>query len=492
MGTYRRTADGAKRVTLIAGDGIGPEVTRAARRAVDATGVRIAWEERPAGAQVFRAGNPTGVPQSTIDSLSETRVALKGPLETPVGFGEKSANVTLRKLFETYGNVRPIRELPGVKTPFSGRNIDLTVVRENVEDLYAGIEHLQTPGVAQCLKLMSKKGCDKIVRLAFEVALAEGRSSIHCATKANIMKQTEGLLKRTFEEVAAEYPTLKAHHLLVDNAAHQLVRAPEQFEVIVTSNMNGDILSDLTSGLIGGLGFAPGANLGADIAIFEAVHGTAPSIAGKDLANPTAELMSSVMLLRHLDELEAATALENAILATLEAGFYTGDVSPRGALGTTAFTDQVINHLGRAPRRAKPRPTRALRLPAVRRESAFVTSTARRVAGVDVFVESRESPGALGQALELHCEGTPLKLKMISNRGTQVYPLTGTETDCVDHWRCRFITRSQTHHLTDGELWHLVERIQRQFSWMHIEKLQEFDGVAGWTRAQGEGETLGA
>jgi len=484
---YRLDALGRKRVTLIAGDGIGPEVIGAARRLVDATGVRIAWEDCLAGAEVFRAGNPTGVPEATIDSLKATRVALKGPLETPIGFGEKSANVTLRKLFEMYGNIRPVRELPGVETPFSGRGIDLTVVRENVEDLYAGIEHMQTPGVAQCLKLMSRKGCEKVVRLAFEVARAEGRKSVHCATKANIMKLTEGLMKRTFEDVAREYPEIEARHMLVDNAAHQLVRAPEQFEVIVTSNMNGDILSDLTSGLIGGLGFAPGANIGSDVAMFEAVHGTAPTIAGRDLANPTAVILSAVMMLRHLDEGAAADRLAGAVQATFEAGFYTGDVRADGALGTRAFTDEVERRLDTP---ARVRPVTRLHIPQTPTPAVQVKH--RRTAGVDVFIESTDAPGEIGPVLDGLVAASSLRLKMISNRGTQVYPLTGTPTDCVDHWRCRFIARDDATSVSDREIWELVGKIQDHFSWMHIEKLQELDGKIGWTRAQGEGEVLGA
>jgi isocitrate dehydrogenase len=247
-------------VTVIPGDGSGPEVVRATQRVIEATRVPILWEEREAGKRVFERGIASGVPQETIESITKTRLVLKGPLETPIGFGEKSANVTLRKLFETYGNIRPVREFPGVRTPFSGRGIDLVVVRENVEDLYAGIEHMQTPSVAQCLKLISHKGCEKIARLAFEVARAEGRTRVTCVTKSNIMKLTEGMLKRVFEEVAKEYPDIEAQHMIVDNCAHQLVRRPEQFQVLVTTNMNGDILSDLTSGLIGGLGFAPSAN----------------------------------------------------------------------------------------------------------------------------------------------------------------------------------------------------------------------------------------
>ena len=265
------SVSGKRLVTLISGDGVGPEVVRAARRVVEATGAPVAWQECAAGAEVFRRGLLSGVPVETIESIRQTRVVLKGPLETPVGSGEKSANVTLRKLFETYANVRPVREFPGVPTPYSGRGIDLVVVRENVEDLYAGIEHMQTPGVAQCLKLMSRKGCEKIVRLAFELAIAEGRGTVHCATKANIMKLTEGLLKRTFEDVARDYADIAAEHIIVDNCAHQLVKRPEQFGVIVTSNMNGDILSDLTSGLVGGLGFAASANLGSEAAIFEEI-----------------------------------------------------------------------------------------------------------------------------------------------------------------------------------------------------------------------------
>src|SRR5271163_595039 len=251
-----------KTVTLIPGDGIGPECVEATCRIIEATGAPIEWDVRHAGASIFKQGLPSGVPQETIESISKTRVALKGPLETPIGFGEKSANVTLRKLFETYGNIRPVRELPGVKTPYSGRGIDLVVVRENVEDLYAGIEHMQTPGVAQCLKLISRKGCEKIVRLGFELARAEGRKRVHCASKSNIMKLTEGLLKRTFEEIAKEYPDIESQHIIIDNCAHQLVKKPEQFDVIVTSNMNGDIISDLAAGLVGGLGVAASANIG--------------------------------------------------------------------------------------------------------------------------------------------------------------------------------------------------------------------------------------
>jgi isocitrate dehydrogenase len=483
---YVLTPDGRKRVTVIPGDGIGPEVVAATRRIIDATGVRIAWEEHAAGASVFKQGIATGVPEATIRSIQETRVALKGPLETPVGYGEKSANVTLRKLFETYGNLRPVRELPGVKTPFSGRGIDLIVVRENVEDLYAGIEHMQTPGVAQCLKLISRKGCEKIVRLAFEVARAEGRKTVHCATKANIMKLTEGLMKRTFEEVAKEYPEIEAHHIIIDNCCHQLVRTPEQFDVIVTSNMNGDIMSDLTSGLIGGLGFAPGANIGSDVAIFEAVHGSAPKYAGKGVINPTAVLLSSLMMLRHLEEFDAAERIEHALLVTLAEGSYTRDVKVEGSLGTTAFADRIIANLGRKAEGWTVRRHQALHLPQVTERPDAVKATSRRLAGADIFLESAEASEELGQALVQAAEGTHFKLKMISNRGTRVFPHPGNLPDCVDHWRCRFVVRPEAAGATDGDLLALVQRVSEGRRWMHLEKLEELDGQPGWTKAQGE------
>jgi len=473
-------------VTLIAGDGIGPEVATSARRIVDATGAPIEWELHEAGAEVFKKGLPTGVPQDTIDSISRSRVVLKGPLETPVGFGEKSANVTLRKLFETYANIRPARELPGVVTPYSGRSIDLVVVRENIEDLYAGIEHMQTPGVAQCLKLISRKGCEKIVRLAFEFARAEGRGSVACATKANIMKLTEGLMKRTFEEIAPEYPDIESWHVIVDNCAHQLVKRPEQYDVIVTTNMNGDILSDLTSGLIGGLGFASSANIGSEAAIFEAVHGSAPKYAGKDVINPTAMIGAAVMMLRHLELFDEAARIENGLLATLEDGIVTRDVAgDEGSVGTVAFTDAIIERLDRQSPSYHAREFRPIKLPQVSSAAALVTASSRRTVGADVFVEWDGDAQELGRRIESTVDGTPLQLKIIDNRGTRVYPPTGTPTDCVDAWRCRFITRDGGD-LADADLLELLGRLTAPAAFTHVEKLHVFDGEDGFTKAQGE------
>jgi len=477
----------AYKVSIIPGDGIGPEVVKATRRIIDASGVKIDWEEVHAGASIFKKGIPSGVPDETIASIARTRCVLKGPLETPVGFGEKSANVTLRKLCETFANIRPVREFPGVNTPFSGRNLDIVVVRENVEDLYAGIEHMQTPGVAQCLKLISHKGCEKVIRVGFELARAEGRKSVHCATKANIMKMTEGMMKRVFEEVAKEYPDIRAEHIIIDNCAHQMVKKPEQFEVIITTNMNGDIISDLSSGLIGGLGFAPSANIGAGIAIFEAVHGSAPKYAGLDVANPTAVLLSGVLMLRHLGEIEKARMIENAVLATIEEKkSVTKDIpGVASPVGTQAYADAVIANFGKKPTRLEARDYRPLKMPPLPQGPVTIRPASRKTVGCDIFVETALDANSLGDKLTALAPQFGLKLKMISNRGTQVFPDKGAQTDCVDHWRCR--------HMATGDFpapekigAYLAAIEQAGLRWMHLEKLEEIDGKPGFTKAQGE------
>ncbi len=473
-------------VTVIPGDGIGPECVAAAVEIINATGVGIDWIERHAGERVFKQGIASGVPQDTIDSINSTRVVLKGPLGTPVGFGEKSANVTLRKLFETFANIRPVRELPGVVTPYTGQGIDLVVVRENVEDLYAGIEHMQTPDVAQCLKLISAKGSEKIIRTAFEFARSEGRQSLACATKANIMKLTEGEVKRTFERIAPEYPDIKSWHVIIDNCAHQLVKKPGQFDVIVTTNMNGDIISDLTSALVGGLGFAPSANLGNGIAIFEAVHGSAPKYAGKDVINPTAVILSGVMMLKYLGEFEAAAAVEHAVLTTLLDGKLTGDVVGYDkGVKTSEYTKAVIKNLGRKAEGWKVRTAKPIKMPELSRNQVFRPAKTKEVVGADIFVESAVVPAELGPSLEAISEGTPLKLKMISNRGTKVYPDGNPNIDCVSQHRCRFMTRSGQPIQFDDAL-ALSRKINETHEVCHIERLLRIDGADGFTKAQGE------
>ena len=474
-----------RKITILPGDGIGPEVVDAALAIITATGAAVEFEKCEAGARAFQKGIVTGIPKETIDSIERTRVVLKGPLETPIGFGNRSANVTLRTLFETYGNIRPVRELPGVQTAFTGRKLDIVIVRENIEDLYAGIEYMQTPGVAEGLKLISREGCEKIVKLAFAFAIAEERKAVHCATKSNIMKLTEGLLQHTFEEFAPHYPSITAKHILIDNCAHQLAMRPEQFDVIVTTNMNGDILSDLTSGLTGGLGFAPSANIGNDVSIFEAVHGSAPDIAGKNKANPTALVLSAAMMLRHIGEGKAANDVEQAVLVTLESGIRTSDMlGVQNPASTTDFTRAVISNLGKRSKLSPPRGYKKVELPASNPGVSVVPAASRRVSGVDIYVESELDPKALAGNLEQLIQSSPLKLEIITNRGTMVYPSTGRRVSLVDHFRCRFVPRDKAVSLGDAEIISLVQTVGGQHRWMHIEKLQEFDGESAFSKSQ--------
>lgn len=471
-------------VTVIPGDGVGPEVIDAALTLIDATGVSLECEIAEAGGRAFERGVISGVPQETLDSIDRTRVVLKGPLATPVGEGGKSANVTLRKMFETFANIRPARELPGIPTPFAGRGVDLVIVRENVEDLYAGIEHMQTPNVAQCLKLVSRIGCSRIAHAGLALAQAENRARVTVATKANIMKFTEGMLKREFEEAARDYPHIEADHILVDNCAHQLVMRPEQFGVIVTTNMNGDILSDLASGLVGGLGFAPSANLGYDVAMFEAVHGTAPDIAGKDQVNPTAMILSSVMLLRRLSEFAAAERLEQALFVTLEQGIHTGDVPGPSPVGTRAFAEAVAANLGKTSS-LHTRNHQDFKMPRIVGVDTDYEPGSRAKVGVDVFIETRDSPTRVAQRLNSAISGTSFSLHMLSNRGTQVWPDVGNLPTCVDHYRCRFVF-DRNSSWNDEAVGSLLTRIGSIYRWMHLEKLEEHDGAATFTRAQGQ------
>ncbi len=469
-------------ITLIQGDGVGPEITSSICDIFDAANVPISWEKVVAGRQAFEANVTSGVPQETIDSISKNKVAIKGPLETPVGHGGKSANVTLRKLFETYANIRHVFEIPGIKTPFSGRNIDLVIVRENTEDLYAGIEYWQSPQVGIALKAISTMGSEKICRYAFELAKSEGRKSIHCSTKANILKITEGLFKNTFEQVSKEYTDITPHHLIIDNCAHQLVVKPEQFDVIVMTNMNGDIVSDLASGLVGGLGIAPSANIGDNHAIFEAVHGSAPDIAGKDIANPTALLMSAISMLRYIDLEDHATLIENALMKTLEDGKHTKDLAGSTGLSRSEFTKKIINNLGKAPENWVPRTFKKINLKPINKQSPTIK---QNCIGVDLFIQSTEKPEIIGSKLEKSLENTNFDLKFISNRGVLVYPaISGSAPDMVDWWRCRIMGKKDS--LLNNDFTDLISKVGQDFEWMHIEKLYTHDGKPAYSKGQGE------
>lgn len=471
-------------ITVIEGDGVGPEVTRLALDLMRASGAVFETETAEAGGLVFAKGIPSGVPSETLDSIGRNRVVLKGPLATPIGEGGKSANVTLRKTFEMFANIRPARELPNIPSPFSGRGIDLVIVRENVEDLYAGIEHMQTPNVAQCLKLISRVGSARISEAAFAFARSQGRSSVVAATKANIMKLTEGLFKSEFERVAQGHPEITASHMLIDNCAHQLVMKPEDFDVIVTTNMNGDILSDLASGLVGGLGFSPSANLGYEVAMFEAVHGTAPDIAAKNLANPTAMILSGVMLLRHISEFAAADKLEQALLLTLEDGIHTSDVPGPGAVGTREFSEAITERIGLLSS-YETKTHSALVMPEIWPKDVDVSLPSRSKEGLDVLVEFLDDAQVLAERIQSAIRGGKFTLSMISNRGTKVWPgaqITATE---VDHFRCRFMFDKQSQW-SEEIVAKLLAQVGGVCRWMHIEKLEAYNGIPSYSRAQGE------
>jgi isocitrate dehydrogenase (NAD+) len=328
------------RVTLIPGDGIGPEVTSAARRAIDAAGASIDWEVRNAGASVI-AQYGTPIPDEVLDSIRETGVALKGPVGTPIGKGFRSVNVTMRQKLDTYACLRRARSIPGIETPF--KDVDLIVVRENTEGIYSGIEHEVVPGVVETLRIITERASLRIAEFAFRLAAREKRKKVTAVHKANIMKLGDGLFLRCCQAVAARHPSIEYQEMIIDNTCMQLVLRPQQFDVLVMENFHGDIVSDLCAGLVGGTGVCPGSNIGDGVAVFEAIHGTAPDIAGKDLANPTALMLSGVEMLRHLAEHAAADRLERAIYAVLgsrDPSRLTRDL--RGTATTTRFTDAVL------------------------------------------------------------------------------------------------------------------------------------------------------
>jgi isocitrate dehydrogenase (NAD+) len=326
------------KVTLIHGDGIGPEISGAVVRIIEAAGVEIEWENFIAGAEALsRYGDP--LPEPVLESIKRNRVALKGPLTTPVGTGFTSVNVRLRKTLDLYANLRPVRTLPGLVTPFG--DLDLVVVRENTEDLYSGLEHVVVPGVVESLKIITEKASTRIARFAFDYSRRENRKRVTAIHKANIMKLSDGLFLDCFRKVAPEYPEIAADDKIVDNACMQLVMKPQQFDVLLLENLYGDIISDLAAGLVGGLGVVPGANIGELGAVFEAVHGSAPDIAGKNMANPTALLQSGIMMLRHLGERAAADLIERAMIHTLaNKQVRTRDLG--GTASTTEYTEAIV------------------------------------------------------------------------------------------------------------------------------------------------------
>ena len=418
-----------------------------------------------------------------IDAVRLTGLALKGPLATPLAGGSKSLNVTLRKAFELFANVRPARQIPGLAGRYADQRIDMVVVRENVEDLYAGVEHQQTPDMAQSLKLISREGSRRVARFAFAYASQMRRKKVTCATKSNILKLTEGLFQKTFEAEAAGWPTIEADHMLIDACAHALVRDPSKFDVLLATNMNGDIVSDLAAGLVGGLGVAPSANIGHDAAVFEPVHGSAPDIAGQGKANPTAAILAAAMMLRHIGATDAAADIEFAVDEVYREGRWrTPDVVENGKACTTDdFADAVIDAL------SGPYGPSEWRRPAeIRRTPPLDASRTRGFDGVDVFVEWRGDVERLAKLMQDAAAGCSVKLSLISNRGVQVYPDIGARPAPSDHWRVRFRTAEPKGEEPNAELGQLLVAIGIRCRWTQIEKLLRVDGAPAYSKALGE------
>lgn len=478
--------------TICYGDGIGPEIMEAVLRILDAAGAAIEPQEIQIGEKVYLEGHTSGIRPEAWDTLRNNKVFLKAPITTPQGGGYKSLNVTIRKTLGLYANVRPIVSYhPFVQTHHP--ELDMVIVRENEEDTYAGIEHRQTDEVYQCLKLISRPGCERIVRYAFEYAKSHDRKKVTCMTKDNIMKLTDGLFRKVFTEIGKEYPAIEQDHQIIDIGSALIADQPQLFDVIVTPNLYGDIISDIAAQISGSVGLAGSANIGQNISMFEAIHGSAPDIAGRDIANPTALLKAAAQMLLHIGQPNSAERIENAWRATIEAGYATGDFYRAGnskkLLGTKDFAQAVIDHLGEKPKVLpsvdysqtvkKPFSAPALELNIGKKE----------LLGVDVFIhwhESDRDPNVLGKQLDVG--GTDkLKLKMITNRGVKVYPDGHPETFCTDHWRCRFTATSEAKELSNSDVIALLQKVdQIGLDVIKTENLYAFDGERAYSLGQGE------
>jgi isocitrate dehydrogenase len=437
------------KIAVAKGDGIGPEIMDAVLSIFNAAKVPLEYDFVEMGKWVFDKGFSNGMTPEAQKAIETLGILFKGPMETPKGKGVKSVNVTARKTWNTYANKRTFQTLHGVDTVFSkaGIPIDITVVRENIEDTYGGIEHMLTHDVTLSRRFITRPGSLQVIKYAFEMAKKKGARRITCGHKANIMKITDGLFLEVFYEVAKDYPELKADDVIVDDLCMKLVTKPDLFDVVVLTNLQGDIVSDLCAGLVGGLGFAPSANIGDHICIFEAVHGTAPDIAGKNIANPTALLLSGIGMLHHLGLIKTAVMIENTLLYTLEQGSHTGDFGDKSkpSLNTTEFAKVIVDNFGKKPEQgAKPElPDAPLTQTVFKLEKNTMLEskeTAKeKIMGVDFFIESNEQPIIIANKCMRHA-GVKFRLVNISNRGTQVWPTGSVYTDLVNQYNVRFET----------------------------------------------------
>ncbi|MFN2390368.1 MAG: NADP-dependent isocitrate dehydrogenase [Pyrinomonadaceae bacterium] len=485
-------------ITVAHGDGIGPEIMAATLHILKEAGAALEIETIVIGEKAYLSGSPVGIEPSAWESLRRTRVFLKAPITTPQGGGFKSLNVTVRKSLGMYANIRPcVSYAPFVETRFPV--MDVVIVRENEEDTYGGIEHRQTDMVEQCLKLISRPGCEKIVRYAFEYAEKNNRKKVTCFVKDNIMKQTDGLFHRIFDEIAPDYPEIENESWIVDIGAAKLATAPELFDVVVMPNLYGDILSDVTAQMTGSVGLAGSANIGENVSMFEAIHGSAPKRAGQNKANPSGLFLGAVMMLIHINQPDIATLAHNAWLRTIEDGVHTYDIAREGTtkqtVGTKEFAEEVCKRIGQKPETIKTVDYKVIE------ESGDAAATKplytirepqkKELVGIDVFINwwngkffgAGEEIGALVEKIN----GDGVNLVMISNRGTKVYPSGQPDTFCVDHWRCRFMSDAQDGTLTKQQVINLLKRFDENgLDFIKTEHLYNFDGKAGYALGQGQ------
>lgn len=481
-------------ITVAYGDGIGPEIMTAVMKILTAANAQIDPEVIEIGEKMYLQGASTGIPDDAWKSLKRTKVLLKSPITTPQGGGYKSLNVTLRKTLSLFANVRPcVSYAPYIPTNFP--RVDMVIVRENEEDCYAGIEHRQTDEVYQCLKLISRPGCEQIVQYAFEYARKFNRKKVTCMTKDNIMKMTDGLFHRVFDEIAKDYPEIQTEHLIIDIGTALIASNPEKFDVIVTLNLYGDIISDVAAQVTGSVGLAGSANIGNQMAMFEAIHGSAPDIAGKNIANPSGLLNGAVQMLIHINQPETATLIENAWLRTLEDGIHTGDIysekHSKKKVGTQEFADAVIERLGQQPAHFKPvdyKPGAYTKIecyggrPRVKSKKELV--------GVDIFIDNPTDIAATTLAEMLSKHGGPLELIVITSRGLKIWPDSTIDAPYLRHCCCRFQSAKKVEELTaidHQDIFDLMQKINLSgIDIIKTENLYTYDGKIGFTLASGQ------
>lgn len=476
------------RITIAKGDGIGPDIMDATLKILSAAGAELEFDEIQIGEKVYKSGNSSGISEDDWETIRRNKVFLKAPITTPQGGGYKSLNVSTRKFLGLYANVRPCRSLhPFVKTKHP--QMDIVIIRENEEDLYAGIEHQQTDEVVQCLKLISRPGCEKIVRYAFEYAKQQNRKKVTCFTKDNIMKQTDGLFHQVFDEIAAEYPTIEKEHWIVDIGAAKVADTPEHFDVIVMPNLYGDIISDIAAQITGSVGLAGSSNIGEECSMFEAIHGSAPDIAGKNIANPTGLLNGAIMMLNHLGQNSIAEKIHNALLVTIENGTHTVDIYDekisKEKLGTSEFAEAVISNLGKTPKimsAVKYDTDNVIKLHKYKKKE----QKEKLLEGVDLFVHwNGTNPKEIAEQLQA-IDNDEISLSMITNRGIMVWPKGFEETFCTDHWRCRFSSNTDgninKHQIIDL----MIKAESLGIDVIKTENLYTFDGKKSYSLGQGQ------